>query len=303
MLNLPNWTMINEINILHKCHCGNFPSHMGEKSAGLFSVVSYHHKVIVKLGEHGFNAFAESLTCPRWRSPVLLIQMIWNFQRYIDRFKEIFLDLRTEIAFVAQHHTVLIFPFYSMEIMKVMDTCGSHIIRMYNASYSTDCVELIAVVMQPLRDTVSPIRSSSDIVTSHSTAFCSGILTYFYRFGVDAEYILCTINGDCYLLAYISCKTSRQFTPCIELSTAYQVWQILLALIVQTMKEKIFAVESKSLGCYSKSHDFEIGEFWNNPTSGDVAKCVDTISSEILAYSEDSYEICYEVAHKQSDSS
>ena len=38
-------------------------------------------------------------------------------------------------------------------------------------------------------------------------------------------------------------------------------------------------------------------------STGDIPKCVDTISSEILAYSEDSYEICYEVAHRQSNSS
>ena len=169
-----------------------FPSHTGEKSAGLFCVVSYHHKVIVKLGEHVFKAFAEALVCPRWWSPVLLVQTVWNFQSYIYCLKEIFLDLRTEISFVTQHHTVLIFPSYIIEIMKVMDTCGSQIIRIYDASYSTDCVEFIAVVMQALRGTVSPIRSSSDIVTSRSTAIGSGILTYFYRFRADAEYILYT---------------------------------------------------------------------------------------------------------------
>ncbi len=44
-------------------------------------------------------------------------------------------------------------------------------------------------------------------------------------------------------------------------------------------------------------------ELWNNPTSGHISEFINTIPGEIIADSEDSDEICYEVAHKQSNSS
>ena len=54
---------------------------------------------------------------------------------------------------------------------------------------------------------------------------------------------------------------------------------------------------------YAESDDFEIRELRNNATSRYVSEFIDAISCEILADSEDSDEICYEVAHKQSNSS
>ncbi|MDE6721340.1 MAG: hypothetical protein K2J84_04225, partial [Bacteroidaceae bacterium] len=88
-----------------------------------------------------------------------------------------------------------------------------------------------------------------------------------------------------------------------ELSPADQVWKILLTLIMQTMKKKILAVESEGLGGYAESNDFEVGELRDNTTSGHVTEFINTISCEILADSKNSYEICYEVAHKQTNSS
>lgn len=82
-----------------------------------------------------------------------------------------------------------------------------------------------------------------------------------------------------------------------------QVWQIVLAFIVQTMKQKVFTVETESFCSYAESDDFEVGELRDNPTSGRISEFIHTISSENLAYSKDSDEICYEVAHKQSNSS
>ena len=51
--------MINEIDILHERHCCDFACHAGEKTAGLFCVVSYHHKIVIKPGEHRFDSFTE----------------------------------------------------------------------------------------------------------------------------------------------------------------------------------------------------------------------------------------------------
>lgn len=54
-----------------------------------------------------------------------------------------------------------------------------------------------------------------------------------------------TINGDSRILADFFCKTSRQFTPGIELSSADQVWQILLTLNVGRKLRKIHATDSE----------------------------------------------------------
>ncbi len=62
-----------------------------------------------------------------------------------------------------------------------------------------------------------------------------------YRFGINAEYIFGAINGYGYILADFFCKSSRQLASGIELSATGQVGQILLTLIVQTMKKKILA--------------------------------------------------------------
>ena len=53
--------MINEIDILHESHGGDFTCYSGEKSAGLLCVISYHHKIVIELGEYGFDSFAEPL--------------------------------------------------------------------------------------------------------------------------------------------------------------------------------------------------------------------------------------------------
>ena len=68
------------------------------------------------------------------------------------------------------------------------------------------------------------------------------------------------------------------------------------------MKKKILAIEAEGLGGNAKSDNLEVGELGDNATSWDVSVSVNTISSEILADFEDSDEICYEVAHKQCDS-
>ena len=71
---------------------------------------------------------------------------------------------------------------------------------------------------------------------------------------------------------------------------------------MQSMKKKILAVESEGFGGNAESNYLEVGELGDNTTSWDVSVFVNTISSEILADFEDSDEICYEVAHKQCNS-
>ncbi len=71
---------------------------------------------------------------------------------------------------------------------------------------------------------------------------------------------------------------------------------------MQTIKEKILAVEAEGFSSYTKSDDFEVRELGNNIASGYISEFTNTISGKILADSENSGEICYEVAHKQYNS-
>ena len=193
--------MINEIDILHERHCCYFACYAGEKTAGLFCIVSYHHKIVVELGKYRFDTFTESLVCPCRRMPVFLIQPIWNFKSDICCLKEILLNLSTEIAFVSKHHAIMIFPAYVLEKMKVMNTCGSHVKGMDNTKYSADNMELIAIIMQALRSAVSPVGSSIGIVLSHGASFGPCVPAYLYWFRINAEYIFGAINSSGYILA------------------------------------------------------------------------------------------------------
>jgi hypothetical protein len=148
-----------------------------------------------------------------------------------------------------------------------------------------------------------PVGSRIGIVPPHDAAIRPRVLAYLYRLGVNAEYILGAINGYSYFLADFFSKPNRKLASGIELSPTDQVWKILLTLIMQSMKKKIFAVESEGFGSYAESNYFEVGELGDNATSGDITEFINTISGEILADSEDSDEICYEVAHKQANSS
>ena len=295
--------MIDKIDILHKSHCCYFACHTGKETAGLLCVVTYHHEIVVELGEYGFDTFTEPPVYPHWRTPVLLIQPIWDFKSNIGYLKEILLHLGTKIALVRKHHAVVIFPAYILEIMEVMNASRRHVIRMYDTAYAADCMELITIIVQPLRGAISPVRGSVNIVTPHCTMLRSCVLADFYRLGINTEHILGAVNGDCHILADFFGKPRRQLTPGIELPAAYKVWQIVLALMVQTMEKEIFTVESKSLCCYAESYDLEVRELWDNPTSGHISEFIHTISGEILADTENSDEICYEVAHKQNNSS
>ncbi len=123
--------MINEIDILHESHSSDFTSHSGKKAAGLLCVVSYHHEIVVELGEYSFDSFTKPLVGPCRRTPVFLIQPIRNFKRNVGCLKEILLDLGTEVTLVSKHRAIIIFPAHIIKIMEVMDACGSHVIRMY----------------------------------------------------------------------------------------------------------------------------------------------------------------------------
>ncbi len=285
--------MINVIDILQESHSGYFTSQSGEKSAGLFCVIAYHQKIVVELREYSFYTFSEAFINPGRRSPVLLAQ---------PNIEKILLYLSTEISFISKHHAIMILPFHIFEIMEVMNTGYGHIAGMNYTSYTTDSVMFISIIMQSLRCAVAPIGSCIRIVLPHDATFGSCVLADLDRFRVYTESILGSINSHCHILADFLCKSGRQLTTGIELPPTNQVWQIVLTLIMQTMEQKIFAVEAQSLCRYAKSNDFEVGKIGNNTTSGYIPELVNTILGEFLADFEYFGEFCYGVAHKQSNS-
>ena len=196
----------------------------------------------------------------------------------------------------------MIFPLHILEVMEVVDTCRCHIIRMYDTAYSTDSVEFIAIIIHPLRGTIAPVRCRIGIVMPHGAAFCPGVLTDFDGLRVDAEYIFRTIYCHCHVLADFLCKPCRQLTAGIELSAADQVGQIVFALMVQTIKKVVLAVNMERFGCYDQSDDLKVGKLGNYTTTRYISEFINTISGEILADSEDFDKICYEVAHMRVNS-
>ena len=137
--------MINEIDILHERHCCDFACHAGEKTAGLFCVVSYHHKIVIELREYRFDTFSESFVRPGRRSPILLIQPIRNLQSDICNIEEVLLYLSTKVALVSKHQAVMIFPLHIFKIMKIVNVGSCHVITMDNSAYSADSVEFISI--------------------------------------------------------------------------------------------------------------------------------------------------------------
>lgn len=96
-------------------------------------------------------------------------------------------------------------------------------------------MEFISVIVETLRGTVSPIRSIINIIAPHCTTLRPCVLTDLYGLGINAEHVFFTINGNRYIIADFLGKPRRQLTTHIELTTTYQVWQIIFAFIMQTI--------------------------------------------------------------------
>ena len=124
------------------------------------------------------------------------------------------MNLSTEITFVSKHYAVMIFLAYLLEEKKVMDACLRYVIRMYDATYFTDSMEFISILVQTLRSVISPVRRSFRIVTSHGATLRP------------------CVNGDSHILADLFGKSCRLLTSGIELPMANQVWQIFFAFMM-----------------------------------------------------------------------
>jgi len=110
-----------------------------------------------------------------------LIQPIGYLKCDICNIKEVLSDLGTEVAFISEYRTIGVLPSYVIEVLKVMGI-GRHIIRMDHATYPTDSVKFISIIVNALRCAISPLRSPFIIISAHGTVSGYCILTYLYWF-------------------------------------------------------------------------------------------------------------------------
>lgn len=75
-----------------------------------------------------------------------------------------------------------------------------------------------------------------------------------------------SINGDCHILADFLGEPCCQLATGVELSADNQVWQVVFALMAQTIKQLFLAVNVECHSYYAKSDDFQIGKLGNYTT-------------------------------------
>ena len=153
--------MIEKIEILQHRESCNFCCHPCKEALWLLCIVAYHHQVVVQLREHRFYSLSEFLVNPCWWSPVLLVQPVWHFKYDVGRGEQVMLNGSAQIPLVAKYHAVMIFPLHIFQIMEVMHIGGSHIIGVYHAFGTAQGMEFIAIVVHPLRCTISPCGAVS----------------------------------------------------------------------------------------------------------------------------------------------
>ena len=274
--------MIREIDILQYSKSSDFCGNSGKESCWLLCIISYHHELVIELRKESLNSFTEPLIGPcRW-SPVFLIETVWNLKCYVYGIKKILLYLCIEISLVAKNHAVMVLPLDILEIMNVMNIGRCHVIGMDDSAYATECVELIAIIVHLQGRTVTPCRGMFEIIPAHGTAGCPDILTYLYRFGVNAEYKFIAVHGIGNIFPYLFSKACSELTPLVILSAANKMGKQLSLLAFKTVEKIVFAVNAKSFSSGRKRNDLEIREFWNDASTRDVSLFVNTISGDFL---------------------
>lgn len=169
------------------------------------------------------------------------------------------LNLSAEIALVSEHEAVMIFTLCIIQIMYIVHVCSGHVIGVYDSAYSTDSVQLIAIVIHLLRSTISVSRSSIGIVAPHCAPLGSRHLADLDGLGVDDEHILASVYLAGYILAYLLSKHRRKFPSDIELTHGYEIGHLLERLI-EPFEEKILAVISERLRCKRQIYHLQVGE-------------------------------------------
>ena len=289
--------MIDEIDILQDCKSRHFGRDAGEESLWLLCVIAYHHELIIELREESFDSFSKTLVCPNRRSPVFLVEPIRDFERDMCHIKQVLLNISAQIAFVAKHQAIVVFPFDILEVMEIRNIGSSHVITVYYPGYSADCVELIPIIMHVLGSTVAPCRSQFVRILSHGATSRSCVLTDLYRFGINAENVLSSIHGGSYILADFLSETVSELSALIVLATGDKIGEMVGTLVLQTMEQLVFAVDTEYFRRGGKCEDFQIRELGDNTSAGYIPKLIYTISGKFFEYVEDFSELYDEVVH------
>lgn len=289
--------MIEEIEILQHGECCYLCCHPCEESLRLLCIVSYHHQMVVQLGEHRLDSPTVFPIGPGWRSPVLLVQPVWYFKYDVGRREQVLFHGSTQIAPVAKYHAVMVFPSHVFQITQVMYIGGSHVKRVYDSRSTAQCVKLIAVVVYSLRGTVAPCRGKAHISLSHDTAFGTRILADLYRLGVNTEHKLTAVNGSCYGFADAFTEQAGLFSALVELPAGDEIGNGLGTLAAQTGEKIVLAVDTECFGCEGKCYNLKVGESGNYTTAGNISFVIDFISCILLADFKEFSELCNEVAH------
>ena len=77
------------------------------------------------------------------------------------------------------------FSLHIFEIMKVVDACRYHIVRMNHTLHFADSMEFIIIIMHSLRSIISLVRYSVRIVPLHDVSFDACVQANLYRFGIN----------------------------------------------------------------------------------------------------------------------
>ena len=293
--------MIDEIDILQYCKSCDFSRNAGKEAHWLFCIITYHHELIIELGEKSFDSFSEFTVCPDRRTPILLIEPIRHFQRNMCDIKEVLLNICAEVTFIAKHQAIAVLPFDILEIMYIRHVGCSRVITVNYSRYSTDCVEFITIIVHALRCAIAPCWSQLRRILSHCATSSSGVLAYFYRFGIYAEYIFAPIHGRDYVLADFFSKTVSEFATLIVLTACDKIGKTVGALILQAMKQVVLAVDAEDFRSGGKGENFQVRELGNHTSSRHVSEVINTISGKFLEYVENFSELYDEVVHTRDD--
>ena len=119
--------MIEKIEILQHSECRHLSFHFGEETAWLLRIVAYHHEMIIQLRKNGLNSLSKAFVCPCRRSPVLLVQPVWDIKCDVGVFKQIQLNWGTQVAFISKYLAVAVLPLHIFKILQVMHFDSSHV--------------------------------------------------------------------------------------------------------------------------------------------------------------------------------
>ena len=159
-----------------------------------FSRAAYHHEVVIQLRKDGLNSLSETFVGPSGLCPVFLVQPIRHIKDNVCSLKQVQLYRSTQVAFVSEDCTVVVFPLYIFQILQVMHVGCSHVVRVYDTCDTTQSMKFVAVVVHVLRCAIAPGWRMLYII-SHLAPVGTCVLAYLDRLGIDAEVILASVDS------------------------------------------------------------------------------------------------------------